>query len=83
MGRSEAPQTNLEKHGVDFEQVEAFRWETAQIEAHVRFGELRFGAYGYIGDRLHYLVFTMRGNARRVISLRKTNRTEENRYAAS
>lgn len=76
-------QTNLEKHGVDFEEVRGFRWETAQVRSQIRFGEHRYGAYGYIGDRLHYLVYTMRGDTVRVISLRKTNRTEENRYAAS
>ena len=76
-------QINLEKHRVDFEEVRTFRWETAKIRAQMRFGERRYGAYGYIGDRLHYLVYTIRGNTVRVISLRKTNRTEENRYAAS
>ena len=75
--------TNLKKHGVDFEEVRGFRWATAQVRAQMRFGELRYGAYGYIDDRLHYLVYTMRGGAIRVISLRKTNRAEENRYAAS
>ena len=74
---------NWVKHGVDFEEVRGFRWETAQIRAQMRFGEHRYGAYGYVGDRLHYLVYTMRGSTVRVISLRKTNRTEENRYAAS
>ena len=43
-------QANLEKHGAGFEQVEAFRWATAQTEAQMRFGERRYGAYGYIGD---------------------------------
>ena len=75
--------TNIGKHGVDFEQARGFRWETAQIDAQMRFGERRYGVYGYIGERLHYLVYTMRGSTMRVISLRKTNRTEENRYAAS
>lgn len=76
-------QTNLEKHGVDFDQVTEFRWATAQIRAQMRFGEVRYGAYGYIGDRLHYLAYTMRGNTVRVISLRKTNPWEMRRYAAT
>jgi uncharacterized DUF497 family protein len=33
-----------------------------------------------IGDTLYALVFTMRGSALRVISLRKANRKERNRY---
>ncbi len=76
-------QTNLEKHGVDFEEVRGFRWETAQIRVQMRFGERRYGAYGYIGDRLHYLVYTMRDGTVRVISLRKTNPGEMRRYAAT
>ena len=76
-------QTNLEKHGVDFEQVETFRWRTALIEPETRYAEAPFRAYGYIGERLHLVVYTMRGNNIRVISMRKTNRAEENRYAAS
>ncbi len=76
-------QTNLGKHGIDFEQVEAFEWGTAHVEAQVRFGEQRYLAYGYIGDRLHALAYVTRGSNIRVVSLRKTNPREENRYAAS
>jgi len=42
--------------------------------------EERFIALGLIGERLHSLVFTVRGNAVRVISLRKANRREELGY---
>ncbi len=44
------------------------------------YGELRFRAYGLIGGRLHMLVFTMRGNHLRAISLRKANKKEARRY---
>jgi len=43
--------------------------------------EVRFQAIGFIGDRLHVLVFTPRGKVTRVISLRKANRREERHYA--
>ena len=35
----------------------------------------------YIGDRLHYVVYTMREDQCRVISLRKANSREERQYA--
>lgn len=38
-------------------------------------------ALGFIGDRLHVLVFTMRGQTLRVISLRRANERECARYA--
>jgi uncharacterized protein len=38
-----------------------------------RYGEARFVALGLISGRFHLLAFTMRGEAMRVISLRKAN----------
>ncbi|MBF0169160.1 MAG: BrnT family toxin [Alphaproteobacteria bacterium] len=37
-------------------------------------------ALGYIGHRLHVLIFTQRGHAVRVISLRKANLREKRDY---
>lgn len=74
---------NVSKHGVWFSAADDFEWETAQIAAdsRKRYGETRFNAVGYIGQRLHTMAFTLRGNAVRIISLRKSNRREERRYA--
>ena len=36
---------------------------------------------GYIGDRLHYVVYTMREGKYRIISLRKANPREIRQYA--
>lgn len=44
------------------------------------YGETRMFALGFIGDRLHALVFTMRGDACRVISLRRANDREVAHY---
>ena len=44
------------------------------------YGEDRFQALGMIDGRLHFLVFTMRGDALRAISLRKANSREEQRH---
>ena len=73
---------NLRNHGVPFDAVEAFEWSDATILEDDRqdYGERRFIAYGPIGDRLHCLVFTLHGPRVRVISLRKANRREVNRY---
>ncbi|WP_306847759.1 BrnT family toxin [Cupriavidus necator] len=39
-------------------------------------GETRYVAYGPIGPRLYCLVFTLRGDTLRAISLRKANARE-------
>lgn len=66
---------NLAKHGVDFAVVREFDWETANHRRDVRrdYGEVRWRSSGFIGQRLHLLVYTWRGDRVRVISLRKAN----------
>lgn len=44
--------------------------------------EQRFIAYGQIGGRLHVCVFTRRGEAYRIISLRRANRREVDAFGA-
>ncbi len=72
--------SNLEKHGVDFSAIEAFEWGSAVIRPSYRGGELRYTATGFIGSRLHHVVYTMRGDNLRIISLRKTNSRDGRRY---
>ena len=74
--------TNLRNHRVAFEAVMDFDWEAATVLEDNRrdYGERRFIAYGPIGNRLHCLVFTLRGHRIRVISLRKANSREVRRY---
>ncbi len=78
-------QANLERHGLDFAAMEAFDWDGAVIFEDDRFdyGETRFVAYGRIHGRLVAVVYTLRGDAVRVISLRKANTREERRYGQS
>ena len=71
---------NWEKHGLDFESIQLFGWGTAVIERSDRYEEIRFGALGYIGDLLHYVVFTERNDVTRIISLRRANAIERRRY---
>lgn len=68
---------NLDKHGLDFAEVEAsFQWATAVIEPSPRYGEMSWRAIGYIGPRLHTVIYTVRGDNTRIISLRRAGATE-------
>lgn len=73
---------NLAKHGVSFDAVRSFAFATALVVEDDRkdYGEVRMIALGFIGARLHHLVYTERGEAIRVISLRKANMREIGRY---
>ena len=75
---------NIAKHNgvsltqaVDFEWDEAVTWPDQRRE----YGEDRIAGLGYIGDRLFSVVFVDRGDNRRIISLRKANHREVERYA--
>ncbi len=73
---------NVEERGLPFALVRDFEWSTALIVEDDRFdyGECRYRAMGYIGVRLHVVVFTPRGDAVHVISLRKANKREVKNY---
>jgi uncharacterized DUF497 family protein len=64
--------------GLPFTLVEQLDWSAALIEDDVRkdYGERRYRALGFIGDRLHAVVFTPRADKVHVISLRKANQRE-------
>jgi uncharacterized DUF497 family protein len=74
---------NTEKHGVSLAAAAGFEWEDAVTWPDQRqdYGEQRFAGLGYIGDRLFDVVFVSRGEALRIISLRKANQREVRRYA--
>ena len=57
-------------------------FDTAVIRPDTRrdYGELRYQAFGLIDNRLYFLAFSLRGNAVRVISLRKANAREVRFY---
>ncbi|MFO1103272.1 MAG: BrnT family toxin [Methylocystis sp.] len=73
---------NREIRGLSFELVNDFRWERAIVGRDDRrdYGEDRFWALGFIGEDLYSVVFTPRGMAIRVISLRKASRKERMAY---
>ena len=73
---------NRAKHGVDFAAIAGFDWETCTHAPDLRFayGEGRTVSAGYLGDRLHLVVWTKRGNDVRIITLRKANERERKAY---
>ncbi|MCO5071117.1 MAG: BrnT family toxin [Rhizobiaceae bacterium] len=74
---------NKALHKMSLREVDRFEFDSAHCELDTRenYGEEREVAYGFIGYNIHILVFTMRGETCRVISLRKANRTEARYYA--
>ena len=77
---------NVGRHGVSLQAAERFDWDTALVIEDDRFdyGERRFYALGYIGDRLHTLVYAdgSDDDAIRAISLWRSTRSEVKRYEA-
>jgi uncharacterized protein len=75
-------EANIKERGLSFEAVRDFVMSSALIVEDCRniYIERRFQALGLIGDRLHMLVFTPRGNRIHVISLRKANLREVKKY---
>lgn len=76
---------NIQKHGISLAEVVEFDWDTAHIEEDLRFlyAEKRIEATGWLGERLYVVIFCKRGNATRVISMRKANEREARDYANS
>jgi uncharacterized protein len=74
---------NLSTRGLPFDQAIDFDWETAIYSEDIRhnYPEKRFVALGYLEARLHVLCFTPINGGVRVISFRKANLREVERYA--
>ncbi len=80
----EKNRANKAKHGISFEAVERFEWDTAidEIDDREDYGELREIAIGFIGVSLYTLVFVRLydRDVVRVISLRRPSNQEKRRY---
>lgn len=70
--------SNERERGLPFSLVEQLDWSDAVIKEDDRkdYGERRYRVLGFIGDRLHAVVFTPRAGKMHVISLRKANKRE-------
>lgn len=73
---------NEQKHGVSLSNAKAIDWSSVWCAPDDRkdYGELREIGYAVIGVRLYCVVFTQRDETFRVISLRKANNREIDRY---
>ena len=71
---------NLAKHAVSFDAIELFDWDNAVTRSSDRDGELRFTAIGHLAYTLFLVVYTIRGDNRRIISLRPASREEREVY---
>lgn len=80
----EKDEANIAKHGVSLSMAGEMVLDDAVIVPDVRFdyGEERYNAYGLIGETLHAMTFTVRGQDIRVISLRRARAKELKRYTA-
>lgn len=76
---------NQAKHGVSLSLAGELDWEAALVWVDERFeyGELRMIALAPETTVLYYVAFVDRGNARRVISVRRANRREVKHYVES
>lgn len=79
----EKARLNLAKHGVSFALgIRVFvdpRWADIDV-SRGRDKEIRRKAVGRIDGKLYAVVYTDRAGVRRLISARRTNRTEERAY---
>jgi uncharacterized DUF497 family protein len=73
---------NARERGLPFSLVAAFDFDSALIVKDLRrdYGEVRYRAIGQMSDVVAVVVFTMREDAVRVISLRLANTKERLRY---
>ena len=73
--------TNLNKHGIDFNTAKALWNDPNRIEIHTAHPiENRIILIGRIGKKLWASIFTMRGNTIRIISVRRARKKELKLY---
>jgi hypothetical protein len=73
---------NVRLRGLPFDLVEKFDFDSAQIVEDSRkdYGEIRYRAVGRLNHEFAVVVFTLRNDAVRVISLRLAGTKERQRY---
>jgi len=73
---------NRARHGLplDFGAEVVKAAVTTVLDARFDYGEERFVSFGYVGGRLYVCVFAVREDRLRIISVRKANDREVERY---
>lgn len=75
---------NLEKHGIDFVDAVLIFNDPNRIEFEIDIrGELRCQTIGVVYDVILFLVYTVRGKNRRIISVRRASKNERKAYLES
>jgi uncharacterized DUF497 family protein len=76
--------SNLRRHGVDFVDIHpVFKGRVVEwIDDRLDYGELRIVCLGEIDNRVYVVIYTWRGENRRIISARKANVREQRAYRA-
>lgn len=76
---------NQAKHGVSLSLAEELDWDAALVwvDDRYEYGESRMIALAPRTETLYYVAFVERGEARRIISLRRANRREVKHYVES
>ena len=74
--------SNMEKHGIDFEDASLTfdQYVHSEVDDRFDYGEVRQIGYGRLDDEILVVVYTMRGTVRRIISARRARRDERERY---
>ncbi len=73
---------NIEKHGIDFfGATRIWAGTVVEVPSHGRRDEQRFIAYGAVAGHVIAVVYTWRGDRRRLISARRATRDERKNYA--
>ncbi|HWU99555.1 MAG TPA: BrnT family toxin [Devosia sp.] len=75
-------ETNLRKHRIAFELIYRFDWSKAALRLDRRhdYGEVRRLAFGRIDGQGYAIVYVVRGDKVRLISLRRARDTELKKY---
>jgi uncharacterized DUF497 family protein len=72
---------NKEKHGIDFETAQRLWSDENRVEIHASYPvEDRWILIGKKDDKLWTAIYTLRGNAIRIISVRKSREKEMDLY---
>ena len=71
---------NLAKHGVSLARAEDLDVKVAVPDDRFAYGEARMRAFGRLDGVVYCLIYTMRGERLRAISLRRARAKEHRRY---
>lgn len=76
---------NLLKHGLDFAEAHHLFKNIVHMKIYKRrdYGETRYQCMGLIDNQIAMMVFTVRKNSIRIISLKKVNEREKRIYQKS